>query len=46
MGFGPERPVLQPGDLLFSPTGGTPDPGDLRRWSAEIAPAVREKVGG
>jgi alkanesulfonate monooxygenase SsuD/methylene tetrahydromethanopterin reductase-like flavin-dependent oxidoreductase (luciferase family) len=34
------------GFLLFSPTGGTPDPGDLRRWSAEIAPAVREKVGG
>jgi alkanesulfonate monooxygenase SsuD/methylene tetrahydromethanopterin reductase-like flavin-dependent oxidoreductase (luciferase family) len=33
------------GFILFSPPGGTPDPGSLRRWGSEIAPAVREAIG-
>jgi alkanesulfonate monooxygenase SsuD/methylene tetrahydromethanopterin reductase-like flavin-dependent oxidoreductase (luciferase family) len=33
------------GFMLFSPSGGTPDPADLRRWATEIVPAVREKAG-
>jgi alkanesulfonate monooxygenase SsuD/methylene tetrahydromethanopterin reductase-like flavin-dependent oxidoreductase (luciferase family) len=32
------------GFLLFSPSGGTPDPASLARWGAEIVPAVREAV--
>lgn len=32
------------GFLLFSPRGGTPDPGSLARWAREIVPAVREAV--
>ena len=30
------------GFILFSPSGGTPDPDTLRRWANEIVPAVRE----
>lgn len=30
------------GFVLFSPSGGTPDPTSLARWGQEIAPAVRE----
>ncbi len=30
------------GFLLFSPSGGTPEPATLARWAREIAPAVRE----
>jgi alkanesulfonate monooxygenase SsuD/methylene tetrahydromethanopterin reductase-like flavin-dependent oxidoreductase (luciferase family) len=33
------------GFTLFSPSGGTPDLGSLRRWGSEIAPSVREAVG-
>lgn len=33
------------GFMLFSPPGGTPDLGSLRRWGSEIAPAVREAIG-
>ena len=30
------------GFMLFSPSGGTPEPATLARWAREIAPAVRE----
>ena len=30
------------GFILFSPSGGTPDPATLATWSREVAPAVRE----
>jgi alkanesulfonate monooxygenase SsuD/methylene tetrahydromethanopterin reductase-like flavin-dependent oxidoreductase (luciferase family) len=33
------------GFILFSPAGGTADPTTLRRWAAEVAPAVRSRVG-
>jgi alkanesulfonate monooxygenase SsuD/methylene tetrahydromethanopterin reductase-like flavin-dependent oxidoreductase (luciferase family) len=33
------------GFLLFSATGGMPDPVTLGRWANEVAPAVRERVG-
>jgi len=32
------------GFMLFSPPGGTPDAGSVRRWGAEIVPAVREAI--
>jgi alkanesulfonate monooxygenase SsuD/methylene tetrahydromethanopterin reductase-like flavin-dependent oxidoreductase (luciferase family) len=32
------------GFILFSPEGGAQDPGSLRRWAVEIAPAVREAI--
>ncbi|BEL02950.1 LLM class flavin-dependent oxidoreductase [Actinoplanes sichuanensis] len=32
------------GFLLFSASGGAPDPASLTRWSTEIVPAVREAV--
>jgi hypothetical protein len=32
------------GFILFSPDGGTQDAGSLRRWAAEIVPAVREAI--
>lgn len=34
------------GFILFSPSGGTPDPDTLRRWANEIVPAVREAKNG
>ncbi|GIM89878.1 hypothetical protein Ato02nite_016710 [Paractinoplanes toevensis] len=34
------------GFMLFSPSGGTPEPAALDRWSNEIVPAVREATGG
>ncbi len=34
------------GFMLFSPAGGAPDTTALGRWAGEIAPAVREAVGG
>ncbi|SDZ29925.1 Luciferase-like monooxygenase [Amycolatopsis xylanica] len=34
------------GFMLFSPSGGTQDLTSLRRWGAEIAPAVREAISG
>jgi alkanesulfonate monooxygenase SsuD/methylene tetrahydromethanopterin reductase-like flavin-dependent oxidoreductase (luciferase family) len=32
------------GFMLFSPSGGTPDPVSVARWAGEIAPAIREAV--
>lgn len=34
------------GFILFSPSGGTPDPDTLRRWANDIVPAVREAKNG
>lgn len=33
------------GFLLFSPRGGAPDADSLRRWGAEVVPAVRAAIG-